>query len=284
MGNAFLSAAQKFFRSIQSAIFLFSATTLVAGSGAAVLPCINTNHTATIAAELEDGTTLVGQCEISHPARPVRKAAVPSAQGWSRTQRPTHLELPSAGQNTMSDPSVVGTPSSVVFDPLSTTGADLHAALDRSSVLDQSRRRQEDEAQSGRRTVGNSEDGLSPEEDNGEEDDDEDEEDVHNDTHARGPSAHDDDSDDDLSGNAKGLPRKRKAAGNIVFSKGDADEEEPLPSPIRSEFAYPRVRLTSTALIAGPCAQTSTTSTHTATSSGLLRIQAMYHHCTPHAH
>lgn len=29
-----------------------------------------TNHTVTIAAELENGVKLVGQCEISHPVRP----------------------------------------------------------------------------------------------------------------------------------------------------------------------------------------------------------------------
>ncbi|KAF5355617.1 hypothetical protein D9756_003957 [Leucocoprinus leucothites] len=34
---------------------------------AAILPVIVTNHTVTIAAELENGTRLVGQCEISHP-------------------------------------------------------------------------------------------------------------------------------------------------------------------------------------------------------------------------
>ncbi len=67
------SAGQKFFRSIQSAIFLFSAVTLIsgagvgmalpaggagqtrAGGGARVIPVINTNHTATIAAELRSG-------------------------------------------------------------------------------------------------------------------------------------------------------------------------------------------------------------------------------------
>lgn len=70
IGNFFLAAAQKFFRSIQSAIFLFSATTQISTSilASKVLPVINTNHTATIAAELEDGEMIVGQCEISHPA------------------------------------------------------------------------------------------------------------------------------------------------------------------------------------------------------------------------
>ncbi|GJE94182.1 hypothetical protein PsYK624_103500 [Phanerochaete sordida] len=66
IGNYFLSAAQEFFRSLPSAIFLFSSIT---NSQATILPAIVTNHTVTIAAELEDGSRLVGQCEISHPVR-----------------------------------------------------------------------------------------------------------------------------------------------------------------------------------------------------------------------
>ncbi|KAI0344242.1 UPF0052-domain-containing protein [Trametopsis cervina] len=66
IGNYFLAAAQDFFRSLPSAIFLFSSIT---HSEASILPVIVTNHTVTIAAELEDGTRLVGQCEISHPIR-----------------------------------------------------------------------------------------------------------------------------------------------------------------------------------------------------------------------
>ncbi|KAF8807612.1 UPF0052-domain-containing protein [Phlegmacium glaucopus] len=64
VGNYFLAAAQRFFRSLPSAIFLFSAIT---NSQANILPIIVTNHTVTIAAELEDGEKIVGQCEISHP-------------------------------------------------------------------------------------------------------------------------------------------------------------------------------------------------------------------------
>ncbi|KAK2461746.1 hypothetical protein APHAL10511_006209 [Amanita phalloides] len=64
IGNFFLAAAQEFFTSLPSAIFLFSSIT---HSQASILPVIITNHTATIAAELEDGERLVGQCEISHP-------------------------------------------------------------------------------------------------------------------------------------------------------------------------------------------------------------------------
>lgn len=49
VGNYFLAAAQRFFRSLPSAIFLFSAIT---NSQANILPIIATNHTVTIAAEL----------------------------------------------------------------------------------------------------------------------------------------------------------------------------------------------------------------------------------------
>ncbi|KAH9938994.1 UPF0052-domain-containing protein [Epithele typhae] len=66
IGNYFLSAAQAFFRSLPSAIFLFSSMT---NSQANILPVIVTNHTVTIAAELGNGERLVGQCEISHPVR-----------------------------------------------------------------------------------------------------------------------------------------------------------------------------------------------------------------------
>ncbi|KAF9242348.1 hypothetical protein BU15DRAFT_24361, partial [Melanogaster broomeanus] len=64
IGNYFIAGAQIFFRSLPSAIFLFASIT---NSQANILPIIVTNHTVTIAAELENGSRLVGQCEISHP-------------------------------------------------------------------------------------------------------------------------------------------------------------------------------------------------------------------------
>ncbi|KAH7884009.1 UPF0052-domain-containing protein [Phlebopus sp. FC_14] len=67
IGNYFISGAQIFFRSLPSAIFLFASIT---NSQANILPVIVTNHTVTIAAELENGSRLVGQCEISHPVSP----------------------------------------------------------------------------------------------------------------------------------------------------------------------------------------------------------------------
>ncbi|KAF8519208.1 hypothetical protein JB92DRAFT_2900010 [Gautieria morchelliformis] len=68
VGNYLLAAAQGFFRSLPSAIFFFSSIT---NSQANILPVVVTNHTVTIAAELADSSTLVGQCEISHPVKPV---------------------------------------------------------------------------------------------------------------------------------------------------------------------------------------------------------------------
>lgn len=70
IGNFFLTSMQRFFRSIQSAIFLFSSISEIphAMRSCDVLPAINTNKTTTIAAKLMDGSILVGQCEISHPS------------------------------------------------------------------------------------------------------------------------------------------------------------------------------------------------------------------------
>ena len=68
IGNFFLTGARLFFGSLEAAIFLFSSITAIR-EPTHVLPVINTNHTAAIAALLEDGHTLRGQCEISHPGQ-----------------------------------------------------------------------------------------------------------------------------------------------------------------------------------------------------------------------
>lgn len=67
VGNYFLTAVHLFLRSVPSAIFLFSSIT---GSKAHILPVLVTNHTVTIAAELANGSRIIGQCEISHPVAP----------------------------------------------------------------------------------------------------------------------------------------------------------------------------------------------------------------------
>ncbi|KAI8339737.1 hypothetical protein BC941DRAFT_421282 [Chlamydoabsidia padenii] len=65
IGNFFLTGARLFFGSLEAAIFLFSAITAIRDTH--VVPVINTNHTAAIAAILENGQILRGQCDISHP-------------------------------------------------------------------------------------------------------------------------------------------------------------------------------------------------------------------------
>ncbi|KAG7450766.1 UPF0052-domain-containing protein [Guyanagaster necrorhizus] len=81
IGNYFLAAAQGFFRSLPSAIFLFSSIT---NSQANILPVVVTNHTVTIAAELDNGERLVGQCEISHPVASVAPSInFTEADSWS---------------------------------------------------------------------------------------------------------------------------------------------------------------------------------------------------------
>ncbi|KAK7692776.1 hypothetical protein QCA50_004409 [Cerrena zonata] len=100
IGNYFLSGAQDFFRSLPSAIFLFSSIT---NSQANIVPVIVTNHTVTIAAELENGARLVGQCEISHPVR--------SGDGLSIT---LSGEEPMSPQDDLGD--TIRRPSNVLFE------------------------------------------------------------------------------------------------------------------------------------------------------------------------
>ncbi|KZT61438.1 UPF0052-domain-containing protein [Calocera cornea HHB12733] len=66
VGNFFLAAMQLFLRSLPSAIFLFGSITGTQAN-ARILPVIVTNHTVTISAELTNGDTVIGQCDISHP-------------------------------------------------------------------------------------------------------------------------------------------------------------------------------------------------------------------------
>ena len=90
IGNFFLCAMQRFFRSIQSAIFLFSAIAdiPVGLPTCRVLPAINTNNTTTIAAALRDNTILMGQCEISHPTTSAEHNG-PYVPGLSQAQSPS---------------------------------------------------------------------------------------------------------------------------------------------------------------------------------------------------
>ncbi|WFD25859.1 hypothetical protein MNAN1_000826 [Malassezia nana] len=94
IGNFFLAAMQRFFGSIQSAIFLFSALTDISSvlPGCQVVPAINTNKTTTIAAKLNDGKMLVGQCEISHPSAESMKTSDEPAKPPPRVRRFSELQ------------------------------------------------------------------------------------------------------------------------------------------------------------------------------------------------
>ncbi|KAJ9100888.1 hypothetical protein QFC20_005377 [Naganishia adeliensis] len=67
LGNVFLAAARDMLGGLPGAIFMFKALTDSQGT-AQVMPVIVTNQRITIAAKLENGRVITGQCEISHPA------------------------------------------------------------------------------------------------------------------------------------------------------------------------------------------------------------------------
>ncbi|KAG8773262.1 hypothetical protein FRC12_002641, partial [Ceratobasidium sp. 428] len=104
LGNYFLAAAQGFFRSLPSAIFLFSSIT---GSQAHVLPVLVTSHFVTIAAELENHRTIVGQCEISHPVPAA--SAVPSALAGASTPQNEEEEFSGNADDSDDDDNEDGT-------------------------------------------------------------------------------------------------------------------------------------------------------------------------------
>ncbi|GAA5913467.1 hypothetical protein JCM6882_001968 [Rhodosporidiobolus microsporus] len=88
IGNLFLSGASLFLGSVPSAIFLFASLTSIPLHAVAVLPCINTSSSVTIAAELEDGRIIAGQSEISHPSPSTLFAASAASQEGNADVRP----------------------------------------------------------------------------------------------------------------------------------------------------------------------------------------------------
>ena len=66
-GNFFFAGARLFFRSLESAIFLFSRVARIP-EGSLVLPVIRTEGNITLGAELANGTIIRGQNQISHPS------------------------------------------------------------------------------------------------------------------------------------------------------------------------------------------------------------------------
>ncbi|KAI9256177.1 hypothetical protein BY458DRAFT_519600 [Sporodiniella umbellata] len=70
IGNFLLTGARIYTGSLDSALLLCTAILKIPKL---VVPIIDSNHTSTIAATLANGTTLLGQCEISHPATPTKE-------------------------------------------------------------------------------------------------------------------------------------------------------------------------------------------------------------------
>lgn len=66
IGNFFFAGARTFFQSLDAAIFLFSRVSQIPADSF-VLPVICTNDRLTLGCELQDGTVIRGQNEISHP-------------------------------------------------------------------------------------------------------------------------------------------------------------------------------------------------------------------------
>ncbi|QDZ23212.1 2-phospho-L-lactate transferase [Chloropicon primus] len=66
IGNYFFAGARIFFRSLEAAIFLYSRVSGIP-ENCLVLPCVCTEDRLVLGAELEDGTVIRGQNEISHP-------------------------------------------------------------------------------------------------------------------------------------------------------------------------------------------------------------------------
>ncbi|KAI9271831.1 hypothetical protein BDA99DRAFT_545953 [Phascolomyces articulosus] len=123
IGNFFLTGARLFFGSLEAALFLFSAITGIS-ERTTVVPVINTNHTATIAAKLMNGDTLAGQNEISHP--PSKKNGgyhngVRPATPGCRWTRPnpidafSHLALDNEDDQAPLSPDVGGSSANLFF-------------------------------------------------------------------------------------------------------------------------------------------------------------------------
>lgn len=90
IGNLFLTGARLFSGSFESAIYLLSAICGIPDDEVRVIPSINSNFSHHIAAELEDGSTIVGQNSISHPV----DAADVSGHGRPPTATPNGALTP----------------------------------------------------------------------------------------------------------------------------------------------------------------------------------------------
>lgn len=108
LGNGFLTGARDLFGSLPSAIFLFKSMAGV-DQRVQVIPVINTNQTVIIAAQLANATTLIGQCNISHPTAPITQS-LPSTpirshlrHGLRRDSQTWDTSLPPSGRPSLEE-------------------------------------------------------------------------------------------------------------------------------------------------------------------------------------
>ncbi|KAF0381909.1 UPF0052-domain-containing protein [Gigaspora margarita] len=93
IGNFFLTGARLFLGSLESAIFIFAAITGISESSK-VIPIINTNHCVAIAAELDNGSIITGQCEISHPSQEPQNSPSNVDNTYEHLNSPTKTSNP----------------------------------------------------------------------------------------------------------------------------------------------------------------------------------------------
>lgn len=87
VGNFFFAGARIFFRSLESAIFLFSRVARIP-EGSLVLPSVCTEERLSLGAELANGSVLVGQNEISHPTACATPQEVVKSTTWEPLPSP----------------------------------------------------------------------------------------------------------------------------------------------------------------------------------------------------
>jgi len=200
-------------------------------SSSKVLPVINTNHTATIAAELENDEIVVGQCEISHPVRSPPKASTsnPTSSnqaGGSWNWNVKNFDPPSdpisEHGNGTSQSGIAGTPTSQIFDPFSTHHLRVSGGFEALVSSSSSRPMPSPSLLA----VGNSGDGLDPEQEDDQEQEDEDDDECFVEDQGASTS----------SGAKTNAGTEKSARGNVAFDKDKGEsQEDQLGARIKSE-------------------------------------------------
>ena len=90
IGNFVFTGARLFFHSLEAAIFWFSNLTSIPHT-CQVLPILSVNNKVTIAAKLQDGSSILGQNNISHPYHRVQSSSTHKDTGGSQTSMEDRL-------------------------------------------------------------------------------------------------------------------------------------------------------------------------------------------------